>query len=111
MLARCIALAVFWVGSSSCGRNQEPSPGETTAVSREVVITAFVGESKIPAIKAVRAATGLGLADAKNLVDNLPAIVRKDVAPAEADALVRKLEESGMKAEARPTSGGLPAAR
>ena len=64
----------------------------------DVVLTAAGGE-KIKVIKVVREITGLGLKEAKELVDNAPKPVKEGVAKAEADELVAKLEEAGAKVE------------
>jgi len=60
----------------------------------DVEVTA-VGASKINVIKAVREATGLGLKDAKDLVDAAPKVIKEKVAKADAEAMKKKLEESG----------------
>lgn len=57
------------------------------------------GSNKIAVIKAVKAATGLGLADAKGLVDGAPAAVKENVPKAEAEELKKAIEEAGGKAE------------
>lgn len=57
------------------------------------------GSSKISVIKAVKAATGLGLAEAKALVDGAPAVVKENLPKAEAEALKAAIEEAGGKAE------------
>jgi len=57
------------------------------------------GSSKIAVIKAVKAATGLGLADAKALVDGAPKAVKENVPKAEAEELKKSIEEAGGKAE------------
>lgn len=57
------------------------------------------GSSKIAVIKAVKAATGLGLADAKALVDGAPKAVKENVPKAEAEELKKAIEEAGGKAE------------
>jgi len=57
------------------------------------------GSSKIAVIKAVKAATGLGLADAKALVDGAPKAIKENVPKAEAEELKKQLEEAGGKAE------------
>lgn len=56
-----------------------------------------VGASKINVIKAVREATGLGLKDAKDLVDAAPKVIKEKVAKAEAEEMKKKLEEAGAK--------------
>ena len=64
----------------------------------EVVITS-AGEKKVNAIKVVRAITGLGLKEAKALVDDAPSTVKEGVAKEEADDIVKQLEEAGAAAE------------
>ena len=55
------------------------------------------GEKKINVIKVVRELTGLGLADAKNLVEAAPKMVKESVAKAEAEDMKKRLEEAGAK--------------
>ena len=62
----------------------------------DVVLEGF-GDNKIAVIKAVREATGLGLKEAKDVVDGAPKIVKEQVSKAEADELKAKLEEQGAK--------------
>ncbi|SMB23597.1 50S ribosomal protein L7/L12 [Sterolibacterium denitrificans] len=57
------------------------------------------GEKKVEVIKVVRAATGLGLKEAKDLVDGAPKAVKEGVSKADADALKKQLEEAGAKVE------------
>ena len=63
------------------------------------VILAEVGEKKIQVIKVVRELTGLGLKEAKDLVDGAPKPVKEAVPKAEAEAIKKKLEEQGAKVE------------
>ena len=63
------------------------------------VILASIGQEKIKVIKAVREATGLGLKEAKALVDGAPAPVKEKISKADAEALKAKLEEVGAKVE------------
>ncbi|NLL63663.1 MAG: 50S ribosomal protein L7/L12 [Ruminococcaceae bacterium] len=56
-----------------------------------------IGAEKIKVIKAVREITGLGLADAKALVDGAPKVIKEDVSKDDADAMKAKLEEVGAK--------------
>ena len=58
-----------------------------------------VGDKKINIIKEVRAATGLGLKEAKDLVEGAPKTIKEGVAKAEAEELKKKFEESGAKIE------------
>ena len=57
------------------------------------------GEKKVAAIKAVREITGLGLKEAKAVVDGAPSVVKEDVSKDEADAAVKILEDAGAKVE------------
>ncbi len=74
------------------------APAEEEQTEFDVVITA-AGAKKIQVIKEVRAATGLGLKEAKALVDEAPNPVREGVDKEEADALKAKLEEAGATIE------------
>lgn len=59
------------------------------------------GAAKIKVIKAVREATGLGLKEAKGLVDDAPSIIKEGISKEDADALIAAIEEAGGKAEAK----------
>ncbi|HEY7318982.1 MAG TPA: 50S ribosomal protein L7/L12 [Candidatus Binatia bacterium] len=63
------------------------------------VILSEVGEKKIQVIKVVRELTGLGLKEAKDLVDGAPKAVKEAIAKAEAESIKKKLEEQGAKVE------------
>ena len=63
------------------------------------VILASAGEKKIQVIKVVRELTGLGLKEAKDLVDGAPKPVKEPVPKAEAETIKKKLEEQGAKVE------------
>ncbi|WP_151705028.1 50S ribosomal protein L7/L12 [Nitrincola alkalilacustris] len=63
------------------------------------VILAAAGEKKVNVIKAVRGATGLGLKEAKDLVDGAPATVKEGVSKEEAEELKKALEEAGATVE------------
>nr|WP_320146367.1 50S ribosomal protein L7/L12 [uncultured Anaeromusa sp.] len=65
------------------------------------VILASAGASKINVIKVVREATGLGLKEAKEMVDGAPKAIKEKVAKADADALKAKLEEAGATVEVK----------
>ncbi|WP_293729804.1 50S ribosomal protein L7/L12 [uncultured Phascolarctobacterium sp.] len=76
--------------------------GEAAAEKTEFdVILASAGSSKIQVIKAVREATGLGLKEAKELVDGAPKAVKEKVSKADADALKEKLEAAGATVEVK----------
>jgi large subunit ribosomal protein L7/L12 len=63
------------------------------------VVLADAGEKKIQVIKVVRELTGLGLKEAKDLVDGAPKNVKEGIAKAEAETIKKKLEEQGAKVE------------
>ena len=63
------------------------------------VVLADAGEKKIQVIKVVRELTGLGLKEAKDLVDGAPKSVKEGIAKAEAESIKKKLEEQGAKVE------------
>ena len=65
------------------------------------VILKAAGDKKIQAIKAVREVTGLGLKEAKELVDGAPKVVKEGLSQDEANALKEKLEESGAEVEVK----------
>jgi large subunit ribosomal protein L7/L12 len=63
------------------------------------VLLASFGEKKVEVIKVVRAATGLGLKEAKDLVDSAPKAVKEGISKADAEALKKLLEDAGAKVE------------
>ena len=63
------------------------------------VVLTSAGDKKVEVIKVVRAATGLGLKEAKDLVDGAPKPVKEGVAKADAEALKKQLEDAGAKVE------------
>ena len=63
------------------------------------VILTSAGEKKVAAIKAVRGATGLGLKEAKELVDNAPSTVKEGASKDEAEDIKKQLEEAGASVE------------
>ena len=65
-----------------------------------VMLSAF-GENKVNVIKAVRELTGLGLKEAKDLVDGAPKPVKEGVSKADAEAAKKKLEDAGAKVEVK----------
>ena len=84
------------LGAGPGGPAATPAAPEKTEFS---VILAGVGEKKIQVIKEVRAITGLGLKEAKDLVDGAPKLVKEGLAKAEAEALKAKLEAAGATVE------------
>jgi large subunit ribosomal protein L7/L12 len=80
-----------------------PAAGAGAAAAEEqtefTVMLSAAGESKVNVIKAVREITGLGLKEAKDLVDGAPKAVKEGVNKADADAILKKLTDAGAKAE------------
>ena len=80
-----------------------PAAGGGAAAAEEqtefTVMMLAAGEKKVEAIKVVRAATGLGLKEAKDLVDGAPKAVKEGINKADAEALKKQLEEAGAKVE------------
>ena len=79
-----------------------PAAAGAAAVEEQTefnVILAEVGANKVGVIKAVRELTGLGLKEAKDLVDGAPKAVKEGVSKADAEAAKKKLEEAGAKAD------------
>jgi len=66
----------------------------------DVIMTSF-GDKKIQVIKEVRAITGLGLKDAKTLVESVPVPVKEGVAKDEADKILNQLQDAGAQAEVK----------
>ena len=85
-------LAVAAVGGAAPAAGGEEKPAFT-------VVLAAAGDKKINVIKAVREATGLGLKEAKELVDGAPKPVKENIGKAEAEELKKKLEEAGATVE------------
>lgn len=90
------APAMMMAGPMAGGAGDAGGAEEKTEFDVELT---DVGGNKIAVIKAVKAATGLGLADAKALVDGAPAKVKEALPKAEAEALKAQIEEAGGKAE------------
>jgi large subunit ribosomal protein L7/L12 len=63
------------------------------------VMLATIGENKVNVIKAVRELTGLGLKEAKDLVEGVPSLVKDAVNKADSEAMKKKLEDAGAKVE------------
>lgn len=65
-----------------------------------VVMTSF-GENKVNVIKVIRTVTGLGLKEAKDMVEGVPATVKEGIPKADADAIKKQLEEAGAKVDVK----------
>ncbi len=75
------------------------SAGAEEAKTEFDVILSSMGDNKVSVIKAVRATTGLGLKEAKELVEGAPATVKETVGKEEAESIKKQLEEAGASAE------------
>lgn len=79
-----------------------PAAGGAAAAEEQTEFTVMLnsaGEKKVEVIKVVRAATGLGLKEAKDLVDGAPKAVKEGATKADADALKKQLEDAGAAVE------------
>lgn len=92
----------FGVSAAAAVAVAAPADGGAAAAEEKTefdVVLAEVGGNKIQVIKAVREATGLGLKEAKEIVDGAPSTIKEAVPTADAEALKAKLEEAGAKIE------------
>lgn len=87
-----VAMAVAGAGAGAAA----PAAEEQTEFT---VILAATGDKKVEVIKVVRAVTGLGLKEAKDLVDGAPKPVKEAIPKADAEAIKKQLEDAGAKAE------------
>ena len=87
------AMAVAAPGAAAGGAAAAEEQTEFT------VVLAAAGDKKVEVIKVVRAATGLGLKEAKDVVDGAPKAVKEGISKADAEALKKQLEEAGAKVE------------
>ena len=92
------ATAVAAAAPAAAGAGGDEAAGSDESATVDVVLTG-AGDKKVPVIKAVRAATGLGLKEAKALVDGAPSPVKEGVEREEADKLKAELEEAGATVE------------
>jgi large subunit ribosomal protein L7/L12 len=91
--AAAVAVAAPAAGGAGAGAAAAEEKTEFT------VMLAAAGENKVNTIKAVREVTGLGLKEAKDLVDGAPKPVKEGTNKADAEAIKKKLEEAGAKVE------------
>ena len=92
----------FGVSAAAAVAVAAPAGGEAAAAEEKSefdVVLADAGAEKIKVIKAVREVTGLGLADAKALVDGAPKTLKEAASKEDAEAIKAKLEEVGAKVE------------
>jgi len=91
--AASMAVAAPGAGGAGAAAAEEQTEFTVTLVS--------AGEKKVEVIKVVRAATGLGLKEAKDVVDGAPKAVKEGVSKADAEALKKQLEDAGAKVEVK----------
>jgi len=91
-----VSAAAMAVAGPAGGGAAAPAAEEQTEFT---VVLAEVGANKVGVIKAVREITGLGLKEAKDLVDGAPKPVKEGIAKADAEAAKKKLEDAGAKAD------------
>lgn len=91
-----VTAAVAVAAAPAAGGDAAGAAAEQTEFN---VILAAIGDKKVNVIKAVRAITGLGLKEAKGVVDGAPAPVKEGVDKAEAEEIKKQLEEAGATVE------------
>ena len=92
-----VTAAVAVAGPAAPAEEEEAAKGPTEV---SVIVTS-VGASKVQVIKAVQAITGLGLMDAKKLVDVLPATIKEKISPVEAEEHKKALVAAGAEVEVK----------
>ena len=96
----------FGVSAAAAVAVAAPAAGGGAAAAAEektefTVMLLAAGENKVNTIKAVREATGLGLKEAKDLVDGAPKPIKEGISKADSEALKKKMEEAGAKVEVK----------
>ena len=96
----------FGVSAAAAVAVAAPAAGGAAAAAVEektefTVTLLAAGENKVNTIKAVREVTGLGLKEAKDLVDGAPKPIKEGINKADADAIKKKMEEAGAKVEVK----------
>ena len=94
----------FGVSAAAAVAVAGPAAGAAPAAAAEeqtefTVVLSAIGDNKVNVIKAVRELTGLGLKEAKDLVDGAPKPVKEGVSKADAEAVLKKLVDAGAKGE------------
>jgi large subunit ribosomal protein L7/L12 len=92
-----VTAAVAMAAAPAAGAAAAPAEEQTEF---NVVMTSF-GENKVNVIKVIRAVTGLGLKEAKDMVEGVPATVKEGISKDDAAALKKQLEEAGAKVEVK----------
>ena len=95
----CEEFGVSAVAAAAPAAAGAAAPAEEEKTEFDVVLTGFDAAAKIKVIKAVREITGLGLAEAKGVVEGAPKTLKEAVSKDEAEEMKKKLEEAGAKVE------------
>jgi large subunit ribosomal protein L7/L12 len=93
------AAAAVSVAAPAAGGGAAAAPAEEQ--TEFTVVLSAIGDNKVNVIKAVRELTGLGLKEAKDLVDGAPKPVKEAIPKADAEAARKKLEDAGAKVEVK----------
>jgi large subunit ribosomal protein L7/L12 len=93
-----VSAAAVAAAAPAAAGGAAPAEAEEESTTADVVLTA-AGDKKIQVIKVVRAATGLGLKEAKELVDSAPKAIKEGIEKEEANKLKAELEEAGASVE------------
>ena len=93
------AAAAVAVAAPAAGGGAAAAPAEEK--TEFTVVLSAIGDNKVNVIKAVRELTGLGLKEAKDLVDGAPKPVKEAIPKADAEAALKKLTDAGAKAEVK----------
>jgi large subunit ribosomal protein L7/L12 len=95
----------FGVSAAAAVSVAAPAAGAAAPAAEEqtefTVMLAAAGENKVNTIKAVREVTGLGLKEAKDLVDGAPKPIKEGISKADAEVIRKKMEEAGAKVEVK----------
>ena len=92
------ASAPVAVATAATGNGVESSDKEEEQTEFDLILKSF-GDNKIAVIKAVRAITGLGLKDAKDIVEGAPATIKEAISKKEVEEMTKQLEDSGAVVE------------
>ena len=94
-----VSAAAAVAAAAAPGAGADPGNAADEVQTEFDVIMSSFGENKVSVIKVVRAITGLGLKEAKELVESAPAAMKEAVSKDEADEILKKLEAAGAKVE------------
>ena len=94
-----VSAAVAAVAAPAAGAAAGAAPAAAEEQTEFDVVLSATGDKKIQVIKVVRELTGLGLKEAKDLVDGAPKAVKEGISKADAEAILKQISEAGGKAE------------